>query len=70
MKKNGWDGSEDSDALQWTFFGALFYSIIVITTIGRTVYFSLTTKSNEIIFIENIFSYNQDHVSRNGLHKI
>ncbi|XP_055589683.1 uncharacterized protein LOC129741892 [Uranotaenia lowii] len=34
MKKDGWDGIEDEDQIQWTFFGALFYSIIVITTIG------------------------------------
>lgn len=35
MKKDGWDGIEDVDQIQWTFFGALFYSIIVITTIGK-----------------------------------
>ncbi|CAH1393005.1 unnamed protein product [Nezara viridula] len=34
MRKSGWDGSEDINSLQWTFAGALFYSIIVITTIG------------------------------------
>lgn len=34
MKKGGWDGSEDPAVRQWTFAGALFYSIIVITTIG------------------------------------
>ncbi|KAK0175938.1 hypothetical protein PV328_000127 [Microctonus aethiopoides] len=34
MKKEGWDGSEGEDNIQWTFAGALFYSIIVITTIG------------------------------------
>lgn len=34
MKKDGWDGSEEEDEIQWTFAGALFYSIIVITTIG------------------------------------
>lgn len=34
MKKDGWDGSEEEDNIQWTFAGALFYSIIVITTIG------------------------------------
>ncbi|CAO1434317.1 unnamed protein product [Diamesa hyperborea] len=34
MKKNGWDGIESEDKIQWTFSGALFYSIIVITTIG------------------------------------
>lgn len=34
MRYRGWDGSEDLNSLQWTFHGALFYSIIVITTIG------------------------------------
>ncbi|KAK2708910.1 uncharacterized protein LOC136028185 [Artemia franciscana] len=34
MKKKGWDGSEDLEDLQWTFGGSLFYSIILITTIG------------------------------------
>lgn len=35
MKVRGWDGNEETDKLQWTFMGALFYSIIVITTIGE-----------------------------------
>ncbi|XP_026464438.1 uncharacterized protein LOC113367024 [Ctenocephalides felis] len=35
MKQDGWDGNEDENAIQWTFAGALFYSIIVITTIAR-----------------------------------
>ncbi|XP_066584445.1 uncharacterized protein galene [Prorops nasuta] len=34
MNKEGWDGSEEENDIQWTFLGALFYSIIVITTIG------------------------------------
>jgi hypothetical protein len=34
MKKKGWDGSEETDKVQWTLAGALFYSIILITTIG------------------------------------
>ncbi|KAJ1524017.1 hypothetical protein ONE63_010560 [Megalurothrips usitatus] len=35
MRSQGWDGIEDASKLQWTFLGALFYSIIVITTIGE-----------------------------------
>lgn len=34
MNLHGWDGIEDPNRLQWTRMGALFYSIIVITTIG------------------------------------
>ncbi|KAK3913999.1 TWiK family of potassium channels protein 7, partial [Frankliniella fusca] len=35
IRSQGWDGIEDEGQLQWTFPGALFYSIIVITTIGE-----------------------------------
>lgn len=35
MKTDGWDGDEDITKTQWTFAGSLFYSIIVITTIGE-----------------------------------
>lgn len=35
MKILGWDGNEDANKLRWTKIGALFYSIIVITTIGK-----------------------------------
>lgn len=35
MKMDGWDGNEQMDQMQWTFAGSLFYSIIVITTIGE-----------------------------------
>lgn len=35
MKIRGWDGVENPERLQWTRMGALFYSIIVITTIGN-----------------------------------
>lgn len=35
MKVDGWDGNEDMNQMQWTFAGSLFYSIIVITTIGK-----------------------------------
>ncbi|KAG5880694.1 hypothetical protein JTB14_024266 [Gonioctena quinquepunctata] len=33
MNKDGWDGIEDENKVQWTLTGSLFYSIIVITTI-------------------------------------
>lgn len=35
IRCRGWDGEEGLDVMQWTFTGALFYSIIVITTIGE-----------------------------------
>ena len=39
MKKNGWDGKDVGDdgnpKLQWSFAGALLYSVTVITTIGK-----------------------------------
>lgn len=38
MNKDGWDGNEDTNKLQWTTTGALFYSIIVITTIGKCLH--------------------------------
>jgi hypothetical protein len=39
MKDKGWDGNENEAQLQWTKTGALFYSIIVITTIGKSNFF-------------------------------
>ena len=51
MKKKGWDGSEETDKVQWTLAGALFYSIILITTIGmfshliQSVYRALLTST-------------------------
>lgn len=37
MRKGGWNGNESAESLQWTPGGALFYSIIVITTIGKCI---------------------------------
>ena len=34
LKEKGWDGKEDEATVTWTFAGALFYCITVITTIG------------------------------------
>ncbi len=35
LKEKGWDGKESEDTVTWSFAGALFYSITVITTIGK-----------------------------------
>ena len=34
-KSEGYNGGEDKDNIQWTFSGALLYSVTVITTIGK-----------------------------------
>jgi len=34
LKEKGWDGKEEEETVTWSFAGALFYSITVITTIG------------------------------------
>jgi hypothetical protein len=42
MKEDGWDGWEpEANKTQWTLTGSLFYSIIVITTIGEFPHFSV-----------------------------
>ncbi|XP_067213829.1 uncharacterized protein [Linepithema humile] len=50
MTKEGWDGSEEENNLQWTFAGALFYSIIVITTIGYG-HIAPKTKNGKVVTI-------------------
>lgn len=68
MTKDGWDGEEDADKIQWTITGALFYSIIVITTIGTLLFrsnslliykiqYSKVThqKNSKLISLRNIF---------------
>merc|ERR1711892_17708 len=34
MKVKGWDGHEELDKRKWTFPGSLFYSVVLISTIG------------------------------------
>lgn len=34
MRKGGWNGHDSINKTSWTADGALFYSVIVITTIG------------------------------------
>ncbi|KAH0946822.1 hypothetical protein HN011_003471 [Eciton burchellii] len=48
--KEGWDGSEEENNIQWTFAGALFYSIIVITTIGYG-HIAPKTKNGKVVTI-------------------
>lgn len=52
MKIDGWDGVENPDKQQWTRMGALFYSIIVITTIGN--YFLFFNIYSHVYFIDLI----------------
>ncbi|XP_043685894.1 uncharacterized protein LOC122637649 isoform X3 [Vespula pensylvanica] len=50
LRKEGWDGSEEENTIQWTFAGALFYSIIVITTIGYG-HIAPKTKNGKVVTI-------------------
>lgn len=40
-KKKGWDGTDREMELQWSFSGALLYSITVVTTIGKTLWYTI-----------------------------
>ena len=37
-KNEGYDGNENTNHKQWSFPGALLYSVTVITTIGKFLY--------------------------------
>ncbi|KAK2582039.1 hypothetical protein KPH14_002744 [Odynerus spinipes] len=50
LRKEGWDGSEEENNIQWTFAGALFYSIVVITTIGYG-HIAPKTKNGKVVTI-------------------
>ena len=34
IQVKGWDGHEELDKRKWTFPGSLFYSVVLISTIG------------------------------------
>ena len=50
-KSEGYNGGEDKDNIQWTFSGALLYSVTVITTIGKHNWFlhTFVVLSKELI---------------------
>jgi hypothetical protein len=37
-KRDGYDGSSRETDMQWSFSGALLYSVSIITTIGKSIY--------------------------------
>ena len=45
LKEKGWDGKESEETVTWTFAGGLFYSITVITTIGK---YKMCTKVHRV----------------------
>lgn len=59
MNLHGWDGIEDPNRLQWTRMGALFYSIIVITTIGMCQLMVFVVVCS--VSLSLCFSYIQDN---------
>ena len=50
LKEKGWDGKESEETATWTFAGGLFYSITVITTIGKEQFFYFKLQQVDIIF--------------------
>ena len=46
LKEKGWDGKESEETVTWTFAGGLFYSITVITTIGKWHFYKNSLFSN------------------------
>lgn len=53
-KEKGWDGKDGDTDLQWSFSGALLYSVTVITTIGNVSFISAPPRSIEIKCIYNL----------------
>ena len=54
LKEEGWDGKEDEGTVTWTFAGALFYCITVITTIGNIS--QLSSLSSLILFYVKVMA--------------